>query len=192
MVTKMGNKSAQKKKYIVEKAREVFSKNGYRKVTMKDIVEACDISRGGLYLYFSDTKSLFEAVMEEDATDKDILEAIQGDELSPGEALLTYLEAHKQAILKKDSLVAATFEYLFEQKTGGKTQREETIAGLEKVITDGVAQEWMICENPAAAARNMVYMLDGLRVASQTVGVTESEIDQEIEYILGTLGLVVE
>ena len=41
----MGNKSVQKKKYIIEKAREVFSKNGSRKDTMKDIVAACDISR---------------------------------------------------------------------------------------------------------------------------------------------------
>lgn len=188
----MGNKSVQKKRYIIEKAREVFSRNGYRKVTMKDIVEACQISRGGLYLYFADTKSLFEAVLEEDDTQKDTLQAIQNEELPPGEALLTYLEAQKQAVLKKDSLAAARFEYQFEQKGNGKTYREETIAGLEKLIADGVAQEWMICENPVAAARNMVYMLDGLRVASQTVGITQEEIDREIEYIMGTLGLVVE
>lgn len=188
----MGNKSAQKKKYIVEKAREVFCKNGYRKVTMKDIVEACDISRGGLYLYFSDTKSLFEAVLNEEKTDKDILEAIQEDELNPGEALLTYLEAQKKEMLKKDSLVAASFEYLFEQKESGKTAREEAIAGLEKLITEGVAQEWMECDNPAAAARNISYVLDGLKVTSQTVGITEARLDQEIEYILGTLGLAVE
>ena len=49
----MGEKSVQKKRYIVEKAREVFVEKGFKKVTMKDIVEACDISRGGLYLYLS-------------------------------------------------------------------------------------------------------------------------------------------
>ena len=48
----MGDKSAQKKKFIVETARQVFKKKGFKEVTMKDIVEACDISRGGLYLYF--------------------------------------------------------------------------------------------------------------------------------------------
>lgn len=197
MVTKMGNKSVQKKKYIVEKAREVFSQNGYRKVTMKDIVEACDISRGGLYLYFADTKALFEAVLEEEQKDKDIFEAIQNDELTPGEALLTYLDAQKKVILKKDCLAAAVYEYRFEQKTEGNISdvasvREETVKGLERLITDGVAEEWMECDNPAVAARNIVYVLEGLRVASQTVGTTEDEIDQEIEYILGTLGLAVE
>ena len=51
----MGEKSAQKKRYIIEKAREVFVEKGFKKVTMKDIVEVCDISRGGLYLYFENT-----------------------------------------------------------------------------------------------------------------------------------------
>ena len=44
----MSDKSAQKKKYIIEKAREIFIEKGFVAVTMKDIVEACDISRGGL------------------------------------------------------------------------------------------------------------------------------------------------
>lgn len=191
----MGNKSVQKKKYIIEKAREVFSKNGYRKVTMKDIVEACDISRGGLYLYFADTKSLFEAVLEEEEQDKDILDAIEKEELSPGEALLIYLDRKKRTILEKKSLAAATLEYLFEQKALGastNTAFSDLVKRLEKLITEGVAEEWMVCDNPAVAARNIIYVLDGLRVASQTVGITEAEIDQEIEYILNSLGLAVE
>ena len=52
----MGDRALQKRKYIVERAREVFHKNSYRTVTMKDIVEVCGISRGGLYLYFANTK----------------------------------------------------------------------------------------------------------------------------------------
>ncbi|MDE6983254.1 MAG: TetR/AcrR family transcriptional regulator [Lachnospiraceae bacterium] len=55
----MGDKSLQKRKYILERARSVFYKNGYRAVTMKDIVDACGISRGVLYLNFSSTKELF-------------------------------------------------------------------------------------------------------------------------------------
>ena len=191
----MGNKSVQKKKYIIEKAREVFSKNGYRKVTMKDVVEACDISRGGLYLYFADTKSLFEAVLEEEEQDKDILDALEKEELSPGEALLTYLDRKKRTILEKKSLTAATLEYLFEQKASGASTNaafSDLVKRLEKLITEGVAEEWMVCDNPAVAARNIIYVLDGLRVASQTVGITETEIDQEIEYILNSLGLAVE
>ena len=44
----MGEKSAQKKKYILDTARKVFVEKGFKSVTMKDIVEACEISRGGV------------------------------------------------------------------------------------------------------------------------------------------------
>ena len=57
--TGMGEKSVQKKKYILETARRVFVEKGFKKVTMKDIVEACGISRGGLYLYFDSTSQIF-------------------------------------------------------------------------------------------------------------------------------------
>ena len=51
----MGAKSEQKKAYILEVAKEVFIEKGFRTVTMKDIVEACEISRGGLYLYYNNS-----------------------------------------------------------------------------------------------------------------------------------------
>lgn len=47
----MSDKSAQKKKFIVETARQVFKEKGYKEVTMKDIVEACNISRRIISLF---------------------------------------------------------------------------------------------------------------------------------------------
>ena len=61
----MGEKSELKREYILKKAKDVFAHKGYRTVTMKDIVEACDISRGGLYLYFGSTEEIFEGVWNE-------------------------------------------------------------------------------------------------------------------------------
>ena len=62
----MGEKSLQKKKHILETARKVFIEKGYKRVTMKDIVDACGISRGGLYLYFNNTGEIFLEVMKMD------------------------------------------------------------------------------------------------------------------------------
>lgn len=55
-----------------------------------------------------------------------------------------------------------------------------------------MGQEWMVCDNPAAAARNIVYTLEGLKVTAQTTGLTSDDMDKEIEYIMSTLGMVVE
>lgn len=62
----MSDKSVQKKKHILDTARKVFQEKGYKQVTMKDIVDACEISRGGLYLYFSSTAEIFEEILHQE------------------------------------------------------------------------------------------------------------------------------
>lgn len=194
----MGDKSLQKKNLIVSAARDVFFKRGYRAVTMKDIVEACGISRGGLYLYFSSTKELFEAVLvQENKTLQDVLDSSKAKNASPGELMLMYLDEQKKEILKKkDNLAAATYEYMFENKLSdsdmpAKKAFDENVKALEKLIADGVAQEWMVCDDPAMAARNIAYTLEGMKVSAQTIGVSAKTLDGQIEYIMGTLGMVV-
>ena len=39
----MGDKSNQKRQYIIDVAARVFAEKGYKNVTMKDVVDACDI-----------------------------------------------------------------------------------------------------------------------------------------------------
>lgn len=193
----MGDKSLQKRKYIVEKARDVFCKNGYRAVTMKDIVEACGISRGGLYLYFDSVKSLFEAVVEGEYADAPSALDSRGDGSTPGEILLMYLDEQKKAILKKkDSLAAALYEYLFENRPSENDSPVISLLNkntelLERLISDGVRQEWMVCDDAAEAARNISYTIEGMKLTSQTAGITAEQVDREIEYIMGTLGMVV-
>ncbi|MDE7321657.1 MAG: TetR/AcrR family transcriptional regulator [Lachnospiraceae bacterium] len=194
----MGDKSVQKRKYIIERARNVFYRNGYRTVTMKDIVEACDISRGGLYLYFSNTKELFEAVLEEECADVGaVMVKAQAAHATPGEMMLNYLDEQKKVILrKKDNITAAIYEYLFENKpvrsdNPVKKLFQKNVTALEKLIADGVEQEWMVCEDTAEAARNIAYTIEGLKVSAQTIGVTAEAVDREIEYIMGTLGMVI-
>lgn len=194
----MGDKSQQKRKYILEKSRGVFYKKGYRAVTMKDIVEACEISRGGLYLYFPNVKELFEAVLEEERAGVDALLEDVGDQVfTPGERLLMYLDGQKKEILKKkDNLTAAKYEYMFENRDFEETNLakslfDKSVAALERLIGEGVEQEWMVCEDAAEAARNILYTLEGLRVLSLTTTVTVEMVDREIAYIMGILGMTV-
>lgn len=194
----MGDRTIQKRKYIVQKARSVFCRNGYRAVTMKDIVDICGISRGGLYLHFSSTRELFAAVLEEEQVrTAAVLQTVMAKGTTPGEQLLLYLDEQKKTILKKkENLTAATYEYLFENNLTAKNNPvkkrfDKDAALLAHLITEGVKQEWMDCEDAAEAARNILYTLEGLKVSARAVGVTAERVDKEIEYIMGTLGMVV-
>ncbi len=56
----MPNKRRESKKaIIIAGAQKVFSTKGFLNVTMQDIIDACGISRGGIYLYFRATDDIF-------------------------------------------------------------------------------------------------------------------------------------
>ncbi|GKU26318.1 TetR/AcrR family transcriptional regulator [Clostridium folliculivorans] len=54
-----------KKKHIIETAIKVFSINGYHGTTVKDVVEAADISVGTFYFYFKNKEDLFDTLYDD-------------------------------------------------------------------------------------------------------------------------------
>lgn len=187
----MSDKSVQKKQYIIGKAREVFVEKGFKEVTMKDIVEACDISRGGLYLYFQNTKELFEDVLrlEQEDTD-DVFGQNISEEATPSDILALFLKEQKKELLsKKPSLNVAIYEYFFKHKVSSKDnllkkQFDGAVYVIEKLIQAGIQSGEFYCEDPRGAARNIMYVLEGLKIASQTRGIPESAVDREILYVM--------
>ena len=188
----MGEKSAKKRQYILDKARGVFAEKGFKNVTMKDIVDACDISRGGLYLYFSSTEELFREVLSNEGNEDDeeaVGAALAGD-ASAGDMLALFLKEQKKAILrKKNNLSVATYEYYSVNKLAGqdnplKKQFDTAVTIIEKLIENGVDSGEFVCENPLGCARNLMYVVEGLKITSVTIGISEEAIDRELMYVL--------
>ena len=187
----MCEKSIQKKQYILKKAREVFAKRGYKDVTMKDIVEACEISRGGLYLYFESTKDIFLAVLDDtEEDDDDVFSKAVSHKASSSDILALFLKEQKKELCqKKDSLTMATYEFFFENKYPEnehplKMQFNAAVQIIEKLIVGGVKSKEFVCADPKGAASNMMYVLEGLRIMAQTVGISEKEVNKEILYLM--------
>lgn len=51
--------SEESKKNILDAAREIFSKKGYTKTTIKEVAERAEISIGGIYLYYKNKEELY-------------------------------------------------------------------------------------------------------------------------------------
>ncbi len=190
----MGEKSEQKKKFILEKAKEVFIEKGFRSVTMKDIVEACEISRGGLYLYFSSTEEIFEEVlaMEADEAD-DVFSAGVGENAAVAEIMALFLKEQKREILRsRKTLTAATYEYVFANPKHNilKKQFAAAVAMLDRLIRMGIQNKEFYDVDTRIAAKNIMYVLEGLKIASLTIGVSSETIDNELYMIMQ--GLVAE
>ena len=187
----MGEKSIQKRNYIIEKAREVFSEKGYLGVTMKDIVEACEISRGGLYLYFDNVEDVFKEVLRIDSEETDdVFGPAISEATSSADILGLFLQEQKKELLKKKgNLSRAIFEYNFEIKVPSKEnvyrkQFDMAVKVIEKLIVQGIEEGDLYCEDPRGTARNMMYVIEGLRISSQTFGITEESVNREILYLM--------
>lgn len=183
----MGEKSEQKKRLIVETARRVFMEKGYKGITMKDIVEACAISRGGLYLYFSSVEEVFLAVMdrEEEEADDVFSEAVSED-ASATEVLLLFLKEQKKEILrKKETLSMAMYEYYFANPVSGdqnpmRAKFREAVRVLTGLIRLGIDNGEFYDVDAASAANNIMFVLEGLRICAHTMGITERMVDEEL------------
>ncbi len=199
----MSEKSEKKKRYIVEKAREVFARKGFLTVTMKDIVEACEISRGGLYLYFEDTGKLFEEVLKTERESGGDEEIEQAD--TSVEMLSAFLREQKKEILGlEDSLIEAIYEYYFYLRREEKLPEQElvqtreqaekdrfemSVRVLEKLIDGGIKEGYLDCEEPLQEAYNIMFALEGLKISSATIGVSTERVTSQINYLYSHLFL---
>ena len=192
----MGEKSIQKKNYIISKAREVFQQKGYLSVTMKDIVEACEISRGGLYLYFDNLSDIFTEVMrlESEEADDVFSPAISGS-MSSADILGLFLQEQKKELLRTSgSLSRAIFEYNFQNKLPPKEnalrkQFDMAVKVMERLIVGGIEEGHFQCEDPKGAARNIMYVIEGLRISAQTIGITEETVNREILFLMKSISV---
>ena len=187
----MGEKSQNKRKYILETARKVFLEKGYKNVTMKDIVEACDISRGGLYLYFSSTREIFLEVLKLEANDDDdVFGTNISEDATAADILALFLKEQKKELLRKNNnLAMATYELFFAEDMPTKDnflkhQFDSAVKIIEKLIEAGVESGEFYCDDCSGAARNIMFVLEGLKVTSQTIGITQESVDRELLYIM--------
>ena len=192
----MGAKSEQKKAYILEVAKEVFIEKGFRTVTMKDIVEACEISRGGLYLYYNNTAEIFRDVLKMEAGQTDsALEEKLSEDASAAEILMVFFKAQKSEILaKKGSLIMAIYEYYYIHKGSSleNTLQSQFSVGVEiikNLIEIGIENGEFVCAYPELEARNIMYALEGLKIMAQTTKLEAAEIDREMAYLLGRIAV---
>ena len=193
----MGEKSNQKRQLILETARKIFMEKGYKNVTMKDIVEACGISRGGLYLYFDDTSQIFLEVLKMESQEADdVFSDSISEDATAADILFLFLREQKKELLRKsDTLTQAIYEFYFQSepvRKGNmlKRQFDSGVKIMERLIAMGVEQGQFSCEDCRGMARHIMFVLEGLKISAQTIGITSEAVDREILFIMKFLGVI--
>lgn len=185
-----GTKRKAKYDLILEKARLVFCRKGYSNVTMKDIIDECGISRGGIYLYFNSVDEIFKQVVitRERNKTEEIRKQIQLN-VNFIELLDTYLLTQKRRLLNmSESLLRAMYEYNFTNTTAEDFElREAQVDGIRNTISDilalGVSQGYVEETTRDVIKDHMMFIIEGLSVYALLGGLTEENVDTQFNQI---------
>lgn len=185
----------QKREMILDAARKVFTQKGLIDVTMKDIIEAVGISRGGIYLYFDSVDQIFMEVIQQrsNRTYDEIQAAITKDPPF-NELFEEYLNGHKQRMLNQleNSLLRSMYEYYFTHKTEAdrKFQEEQLTANkntIKAILELGVAQGVLQDEQIPQLAEHFMFMIEGMSMLALTGGISQQTIDEQFDLMKGML-----
>lgn len=127
----MGAKGDKTKQFIKQQAKVLFADKGYKDVTMKDICEATELSRGGLYRHYNSTEQIFSEIISEflDGQSDLFSESIEKG-LPATEILDEILDRYKSEMSDtRNSLSMAIYEYF------SSVEKEENILSKQYILS---------------------------------------------------------
>ena len=189
MITK-GDKT---KQFIISESKKLFSKQGYATVTMKDVCEICDLSRGGLYRHFGSTKEIFLEILNEDKEDKhELLLKCMNEGISALQIMKWFFEDRKKTLILGDyngfSFAVQEFtKQEIEQREYLKERLDQAKQGLILLFEYGQKQgEFKTFDNESMALTLLLF-LDSLEINTFILGFTEQEVDSQLDFLLGVV-----
>jgi len=186
----MEKKTNAKRNLILANAKNVFIRKGFASVTMKDIIEECNISRGGIYLYFQSVDQIFRQVIE-DHNQQKIKEAkkyISSDK-NFEQVIDEFLEKQKKRLMNlENSFLVAMYEYRFVNRNDEHQEFfQNQFVYTKNIVTDilmfGFKEKNIQSHNIDALASSIVLLIEGISMFAVVVGVSEDFIDKQVAII---------
>ena len=185
----MGRKGVLTKLNIKNQSIKVFAQKGFKNVTMKDICEATNLSRGGLYRYYSDTRQIFTEIINDIMNNQrdEFSESIER-RLSAKDILLSVLDRYKSEMQdSQNSLSVAIYEF-FSSESGKDEnamalQYEKSRGMWTKLLQYGIERGEFNVTDIDAVFDLIVFSYQGVRMYGTLVPIN-AEIPNRIIDIL--------
>ena len=176
---------------IINVARHIFSRFGFRKTTMDEIAIASRKGKSSIYYYFASKEEIFQAVVEKEASimKEELIKALSGVE-SPGEKLKTHVLVRMRTMEKLANFYSAIKDdYLghleFIEKIRKKYDLDE-IQMMENILNEGVKNNIFEIEETPLAAIAIVTALKGMEIPLFW-GVEEKNIEHRLDSLINIL-----
>jgi AcrR family transcriptional regulator len=154
---------------IVDTARGIFTRFGFRKTTMDEIARAMLMGKSSIYYYFTSKEEIFRAVVEKESQTlkEELINAINRTD-DPREKLrnyvLTRMKVMKNVANFYDALKNEYLNHLdFVNKVREKYDRQE-IKIVKEILEEGTQKKIFRIEDPELASIAIVTALKGLEI----------------------------
>jgi len=175
-VTPRPDVSEERKAQIYEAALACFSRKGYHRTTMDDIVAESGLSKGTLYWYFKSKKELFLSLFQELMAEfGQAWEAIVADqEATATDKLRASLSLFRAEFVEMVPLFGVLMEAWALTSHDEDVQRltlelyEPYLDIMARIIEDGVASGEFQVDSPQATTLVIMTLFDGIILAMGT------------------------
>lgn len=180
---------------ILSAARRLFAESGFSAVTLKDVAEACGISRAGLYRHFSSTGEIFAEIIEnEQKSALNALAAAREKNIPADRILENFLNIRiKSATDKIQCIDNAVSEFAANDPRGKELLVRRAEASIE-ILTDMInacnSENAFACADAPNAARHIIWMIEGMAKHNALIPITEADIAAQTEIIFSILGKI--
>ncbi len=193
----------QRRAEILQAAKEVFIEHGYERATMKHIMDAASVSRGGLYQYFSSKEDVFETILEE-ALDIELevtLDMVKQHATSYWNMLMkTMFGNDGEPDDEMDPLAPAKLEYFIigrndeHRREYGAARYENGLKIFAHIIEHGQKSgEFSSRFGHEIIARSIITFIDGLAVDDAMLSRADLKIKEQsilfVDYLKMALGI---
>lgn len=179
------------KEAIVNVARHIFSRFGFRKTTMDEIAIASRKGKSSIYYYFASKEEIFKAVVEKEASImKQELVNAKNETDSPAEKLKKHVLVRMRNMEKLANFYSAIKDdYLghldFIDKIRRKYDQEE-MQMMENILVEGVNDGMFEIEDTSLAAIAIVTALKGMEIPLFW-GVEGKDIEHRLDNLIHIL-----
>lgn len=182
----MTNKRGEETRQLIKKsACSLFAGKGFKQVTMKDICEAANLSRGGLYCHYGSTREIFREIINNFMIQQgdSFSEKIE-HQLSAKEILNEVLEKYKNEMLdSQSSLSLALYEYfsIDNTETGNELCAQYTASfnAWETLLEYGIKNGEFHHVDIKSVFDLIIFSYQGVRMYSKIMPIDE-DIPQRI------------
>jgi AcrR family transcriptional regulator len=176
---------------IINVARHIFSRFGFKKTTMDEIAQAARKGKSSIYYYFTSKEEIFQAVVEKEASllKSELIAAISKVE-DPREKLKVYVLVRMKTISKLANFYnAIKNEYLshleFINHIRAQYDQDE-IQMVEGILLEGVKHDEFKIENTSLAAIAIVTALKGMEIPMFWEK-EEQDVEKQLENLINIL-----